>query len=236
MLLTLFCFGVTKKKKNFPLVSQKKKISFFSYPLREMKTLKKVGLFGGAFDPPALHHVSIAKFLLHHRILDHVVFIPCYHSHYDKKMAPFQNRVQMCQLATKGAPECSVSDVEQQMPCLTETYDIVVKLLHIWRRPSTQYYFILGLDNAIKMDSWPKGPELRQLIPFLIINREGVESETPAKSPLWFLQNPHQFVTFKAEGSSSLVRASLKTPKTDKVEDLDPLVQAYIVKHRLYQI
>ena len=47
--------------------------------------MKRIGLFGGSFDPPHQGHLEIAESLIRKDIVDQVYFVPAYVSYHNKK-------------------------------------------------------------------------------------------------------------------------------------------------------
>ena len=63
----------------------------------------RVGMFGGAFDPPHWAHRALAETALGQLRLDHLHILPTGHAwHKPRQLSPAEHRVAMCKLAFDG--------------------------------------------------------------------------------------------------------------------------------------
>lgn len=170
--------------------------------MRTTENMRKIALFGGAFDPPTKSHLKVARSLL--KLVDEVWLMPCYVSYYDKKMAPAEDRIRMCQLATQEYPTIRVSSFEIANKLKGETYEIMEHFLNS-HGGDDQFYFVIGQDNANKMHTWGGFDRLTNMVPFLVVPRMGYE---PDPLITWYRQPPHIFFEdlVPNDGSSTQVR------------------------------
>ncbi|RYD35901.1 MAG: nicotinic acid mononucleotide adenylyltransferase, partial [Verrucomicrobiaceae bacterium] len=79
-----------------------------------MNVPRKIGLFGGTFDPVHLGHVHLADLARETLGLDEVRFIPCRISPHKTGTHPAgpADRLEMLELATAGLPWAVVDDIE----------------------------------------------------------------------------------------------------------------------------
>ena len=141
-----------------------------------MDKMKKVGLFGGSFDPPTKAHLQVAEQLIERGVLDEVEFVPAYMSYHGKDYgATPQQRIDMLYLlieSSKYRDNMTVNTFEIDNKMKSSTCDFVVKFLDehdIFF--SRKYYFIIGADNAKKIPNFINAEKLISLIPFIIVNR-----------------------------------------------------------------
>ena len=89
--------------------------------------IKKIGLFGGTFDPIHNGHLIIADAVRETKSLDLVIFIPSAHPPHKgiDLMFNAQQRLKMLSLAIKDDPEFSVSDIEMQRHGPSYTIDTI---------------------------------------------------------------------------------------------------------------
>src|SRR6266542_5543401 len=72
----------------------------------------RVAFFGGSFNPPHVAHQLVALYVLETEPLDELWFVPCWKHPFDKALAPYAERLQMCRLAAVGlGARVKVSDV-----------------------------------------------------------------------------------------------------------------------------
>lgn len=200
----------------------------------------KIALFGGAFDPITKGHIKVCNYLIDKHIVDEVWLMPCYVSYYGKKMATCDDRLRMCQLAVEHNKnsKVKVSDYEIANKLTGESIDIIKKLQADHK---DQFYFVIGMDNAIKITGWTDWEVLIGLIPFIVMPRSGYtlsqtdSSITPIAPTAWFMKDPHIYLAdYEANiMSSTQVRDDLRTKKSCDLID-DP-VSDYIKSNTLYE-
>ena len=158
-----------------------------------MKNLKRIGLLGGAFDPPTLGHLALGDYLIKNKIVDQVWLEPCYKSYYDKDMRSPEIRLQMCDESIKdyGNPDIKLCDFEISNKLTCETNEGVDIFLKKYKEPDVQYYFMIGMDNANKIHTWGRWEELINKIPFIVFPRNGYIVE---ENKTWYQKSPHIFI------------------------------------------
>ncbi|MGM8214180.1 nicotinate-nucleotide adenylyltransferase [Bacillaceae bacterium W0354] len=136
--------------------------------------MKKIGLFGGTFDPPHIGHLQIAKTVLKEFDLNEIWFIPTYEPpHKQKADASPEQRLKMLQLLLNDDDRFSISTIEYDLKGRSYTID-TVKLLKR-QFPNVEFYFIIGGDMIDYLPKWYKIDELKRLVQFVGVKREGYE-------------------------------------------------------------
>lgn len=134
----------------------------------------RLGVLGGTFDPIHMAHLVIASEALHRYELDMVIFIPSARPPHKKgeEYAPVEDRLKMVELAIEDNPGFGVSPLESERSGLSYTVDTLKELHGIYGEDS-EYYFIIGADAVMEMQTW-KSPEvvLAEAM-FIISNRPG---------------------------------------------------------------
>jgi nicotinate-nucleotide adenylyltransferase len=179
----------------------------------------RIALYGGSFDPPHVAHQMACLYMLETQDIEEIWMIPCFQHPFDKRSAPYHHRMEMCRLlAAPLAPRVRVSPIEQELG--GPSYTLVTVKALIARHPEHRFSLMIGADLVKERERWHGYPELRQLIPFLIVGRAGslgvddVQIELPAIS-------------------STAVRGLLA--KGEAPVGLVPrAVLAYVRQHRLY--
>jgi nicotinate-nucleotide adenylyltransferase len=121
---------------------------------------KKVGFFGGTFDPPHLGHLSLAIHATEQMELDQLLWVLTPISPFKNQThASLEQRIQMVKLTTEGQPKseyCSI-DVEREPPYYScDTARLIKKDL----APDDQLYFLLGADSLTGLPKWYHAAEL----------------------------------------------------------------------------
>ncbi|MFZ1947909.1 MAG: nicotinate-nucleotide adenylyltransferase [bacterium] len=193
--------------------------------------MKRVGVFGGTFDPIHLGHLVCADQLREAFGLDQVIFLPCNRSPHKPRYrpAPVRHRIRMAELAVGDCRAFTVSDLEARRGGLSYTVDTVVELR---RRlgPRVELWLLLGMDAYHEVRAWKKWEQVVQEC-FLGVARRpgyaraGLGGAVAAKTR--FAQ------TAEINISSSDVRRRVRSGKS--VAFLVPArVEAYVRRHRLY--
>lgn len=116
--------------------------------------MKRIGLFGGTFDPIHNGHLHIARAFADELALDSVVFIPAgdpYHKA-QPTTTPAQHRLHMVELAITEEPRFAVSDCDILREGATYTFDTV----SIFRQayPQAQLWWLMGMDSLVHIHTW----------------------------------------------------------------------------------
>jgi nicotinate-nucleotide adenylyltransferase len=133
----------------------------------------KLGLFGGSFDPVHLGHLLVAQAAMEELGLDRLVFIPAAQSPFkpESHPAPGAARLQLLRLALAGRTHCEVDEQEIRRGGVSYT----VETLRDYRRrfPQAELFYLIGADNAAKLNKWREAGELAKLAEFVAIPRPG---------------------------------------------------------------
>jgi nicotinate-nucleotide adenylyltransferase len=181
----------------------------------------EIALFGGSFNPPHVAHQMVALYVLETAPVDQVWFVPCWKHPFHKPLAPFDNRLRMCELACKGlGTRARVTEIERTIGGPSRTLITVRRLRKL--HPNHNFSLIIGSDLADEVPSWYRSADLQALVPFIVIGRRAAKyaaDYSPITMP---------------EVSSTEVRNLLRAGKSP--EGLVPrAVLDYIYRHGLYR-
>mgnify|MGYP002625552097 CR=1 FL=1 len=134
---------------------------------------RRIGLFGGSFDPVHLGHLLMAQAAREELNLDTVYFIPAAQSPFKpgSQPAPSELRLQLLRLALAGQTFCEVDDRELRRVVISYTIE-TVRDYHR-RFPDAQLIYLIGADHAPQLPRWREANELARLLDFAIIPRPG---------------------------------------------------------------
>jgi nicotinate-nucleotide adenylyltransferase len=189
--------------------------------------MRRIGLFGGTFDPPHLGHLALAECARDQLDLERVIFVPAgsppHKRRAERSSAP--RRVAMTRLAVRGnrAFRISLLEVRRQGPSFT-----VDTLLDLARRfPGCRLYLLLGADSLADFANWHRPREILRLATLVVAERPGVRGRVGPRRGVVWLEN------FAVDISSSAIRARARAGRS--VRYLVPeAVERYIVRHRVY--
>ncbi len=138
-------------------------------------TVSQVGLFGGTFNPVHNGHLKVAEQVLNHFPLDRVLFIPSYlppHKE-NRELASVEHRLKMVKLACQRDSRFEVSDIEARNPQPSYSITTLRKLKKI--HPEDFFFFIVGLDAFLEIDTWKDYPGLFEECSFIVVRRPGFD-------------------------------------------------------------
>ena len=183
----------------------------------------KLGIYGGSFDPVHLGHLLVAQSAVEELELDRLFFVPTAQSPFKPatKPAPAAVRLQLLRLALAGTSNCEVDDQEIRRGGVSYTVDTLRD--YAKRSPSAQIFYLIGADNAAKLNEWREPAELAKLAEFVAVPRPG---GTPAVFPPPFCGRTLRGFPFGV--SSSEIRARVKAGLP--VENLVPAAVAEAIR------
>jgi nicotinate-nucleotide adenylyltransferase len=115
---------------------------------------KKIGLFGGSFDPIHIGHMIVASVVRSEFNLERVVFIPNYASPFKQNSftTDINHRLEMIKLAISDNNEFELSDFEASKNRAVYTYETLehFKLLY----PDAVLSLIIGYDSYKTLSTW----------------------------------------------------------------------------------
>lgn len=131
------------------------------------RTLKRVGLLGGTFDPPTRAHLEVAGRARGALGLDAVWLVPALGAH-KNPVASGEHRLAMCQEAVAGWDGVEVCDVDLAGR-LARSVDTLSALVELW--PLVEFTFLVGDD--INVEAWAEWGRCREMARFVRIARGG---------------------------------------------------------------
>ena len=194
--------------------------------------MRRIGLFGGTFDPPHAGHLALAECAREQLRLDQVLFVPAGSPPHKRgqRRSSASARVAMTRLAVRGNPAFRVStlEVRRRGPSLTLDTLRHLRATH----PKARLFLLMGADSLDDFRSWHEPEAIAALATLAVARRPGAarraRSATPRAWRVVHLGNPG------LELSSSDVRARVRAGRS--VRYLVPdAVAGYVARHRLYR-
>lgn len=136
--------------------------------------IRRLGVYGGTFDPIHTGHLAIARGVVAHCGLDRLLFVPSARPPHKQghAMAPPDDRYRMAELATRHDPRLEVSDTEINRPGLSYTVDTLEELRRIYGA-SSSLYLVLGADSLLEIDTWHAPDRIFDLATVVTVPRPG---------------------------------------------------------------
>ena len=186
--------------------------------------MKKIGLFGGSFDPVHIGHISIAKIALEELGLDEVQFIPTGHNPWkNDNHSEDYHRINMLTIALKDEDKITINTIEIDDNSNEKNYTIYTLEKLTALHPDVQYYYIMGMDQANAFDKWKEASKISELVQLVTFHRGGYTLDNDNIEKYHFIVLENEPIT----ASSTEIR-------NGRVDMLSPDVLRYIVKEGLY--
>lgn len=191
----------------------------------------RVGMFGGAFDPPHRAHVALARAAIAQLGLEQLHVLPTGQAwHKSRTLTPAEDRLAMTRLAFQGVPHVVVDDRELRRTGPTYSVDTLRELQA--EHPGAQLYLVMGEDQAVDFTRWHAWEEISRLAVLCVAGRgtgEGLEH-------LRALPGVRvQVLHLPAMPESATEIRQRLTMGQDTTDLVGPAVGRYIASHLLYQ-
>ncbi|MEY4266759.1 MAG: hypothetical protein RIS90_1294 [Pseudomonadota bacterium] len=194
----------------------------------------RIGIFGGAFDPPHTAHRALVRAALDHLALDRLLVIPTGQAwHKTRTLTPARHRLAMARLCFADFSQVDVDPLEIERPGPSYTVDTLHALQARW--PGAEWFLLIGEDQARALTQWRDWWHVVQLATICVAERDdstgaGGQFDPPEPLAQRFVRLPVPPMAVSATD----IRARLG--KHQSVESLvfEPVAR-YIEQHHLYQ-
>jgi len=134
---------------------------------------KRIGIFGGTFDPIHIAHLRMALEIKQQLQLDEMHLLPCYlPPHRPAPGATAEQRVDMLNIALQNCTELVVDKRELQRNKPSYTYD-TLRELRVEVDDQVSLCLCMGMDSFATLDSWHNWDQLLQLAHIVVVARPG---------------------------------------------------------------
>lgn len=135
---------------------------------------RHIALLGGSFNPPHVAHLMVAYWALSTQPLSEVWMLPSFVHPFGKRLAPFADRVRMCELAARTVRGVHVCDAEAELagdPLVGKTARLLEHLLE--KHPTFRFSLLVGADVLADTGKWYRWERVRALAGLIVVGREG---------------------------------------------------------------
>jgi len=189
----------------------------------ENKNLKKIGIYGGSFDPIHHGHLILAREACEALNLEKVIFVPAAVSPFKGRAAAASGdmRLKMLQAAIESEEGFAIDDCELRRPPPSWTIDTVLEIRK--RETDSEIYLLIGEDNVAALDRWRRFDELKKMVRFVVLDRTGSQT-----------RRNYQVVLRKIDISATDIRKRVAHGQSIRYL-VPPAVEEIIEREKLYR-
>jgi len=203
----------------------------------------RIGLLGGAFNPPHQGHLKLARLALAHLDLDELRFVPTAVSPHkaDPGGPGAEARLRLLSAALEGVDErCRIERLELARGGTSYTVDTLEALAT--REPGTAWILLMGSDQLAGLATWRRVARIFELASAAVALRPGAPFQLPNipglhAATIWSGQ-PGELVALPAtelDLASSDLRERLQGAPLEDPAGLPPQVLRTIRSENLYR-
>jgi len=143
----------------------------------------EVALLGGSFNPPHVAHVMAAWWALATQGVGEVWLLPSWRHPFGKELAPWEDRVRMCELAVaaiRGVHVCAAEAELAEDPLVGRTARTLEHLTA--KHPGHRFALVVGSDILRETGDWYRFDRVKELARLIVVGRQGYEPAPGAPS------------------------------------------------------
>lgn len=133
------------------------------------KNMARIGILGGAFDPPHKSHILIAQNALLELGLDKIVFLPSYNPPHKNLSASCEHRLNMLKLVSQNE-KFEICEMEINGGFIGYTLTTLPKLREIF---GEELIYIIGGDSMRDFYTWYKPEAILKQVELAVFSRDG---------------------------------------------------------------
>ena len=195
--------------------------------------LRRLGVFGGAFDPPHLAHVALARVAIEQLELDALWVIPTGQAwHKTRTLSPVEHRLNMAKLAFSSDSKVFVDDRETRRAGPTYTIDTLNALKT--EHPLADLFLVIGADQARSLTTWHRWQEVMQSATICVAGRDNSSLPDGEFAPSNALEGGFLRLRMPLNPiSATAIRARVANAEPIAALVGEPVAR-YIAQHHLY--
>lgn len=133
--------------------------------------MKRIGIFGGSFNPIHLGHIILAGDIAEKFNLEKILFIPAYTPPLksESELLPYKLRYKMVESAIKDYNVFDISNIEKRLPVPSYTINTLRELKKEF--PDAKFYLIIGSDQAAQFKEWKEYDKIAETTEIIVMSR-----------------------------------------------------------------
>ncbi len=154
-------------------------------PTAESKP-RRIGIFGGTFDPPHVAHLATAVNVASWLELDEMLMVVAnepWQKVGTRPISAAEVRLEMVEAAVADIAGLTASSIELERGGETYTADTLEQLL--LGEPDAELFLVVGSDAAAGLDTWKRPDVVRELATIVVVDRPGRRTGRPPLGWNW---------------------------------------------------
>ena len=148
---------------------------------------KRIGIFGGSFDPPHHGHLEISKLAIKKLFLDQIYWcVTKKNPLKNKTLFSLPERIKKSKIITNNVKKIKVKFFEDRLKSVN-TIDLI-KYLKKQNKKNT-FFLIIGSDNLIKFHKWKNWKLLPELTKIVVFSRKDFDKKAKKSVMIKLLKN-----------------------------------------------
>lgn len=192
---------------------------------------KRIGIFGGTFDPVHNGHLFVTESLLKSNLLDEIWVMPSPDPPHKKgnNLSPFYHRFNMLKLMFSESENIFVKDFEDSLARPSYTVNTLKALNKDY--PYAEFFLCLGEDSIVHFHKWYQYKEILSDIVILVAERPGFDKHLVQHDVLEkVIFVDHNPVSISSTGIRDKLSVGLKSAH------IPEKVAEYILENGLYRL
>ncbi len=135
---------------------------------------REVALLGGSFNPPHVAHLMAAYWVLATQRVAEAWLLPTWRHPFGKQLAPWEDRVRMCELAAATVRGLHVCPAEAELaddPLVGKTARTLEHLRA--KHPALGFALVVGSDVLPETAKWYRWDRVQELARIVVVGRQG---------------------------------------------------------------
>ena len=133
---------------------------------------RRIGVYGGTFDPIHTGHLEVAREVVRHFALDEMLIVPAHrppHKH-RRSISDAYHRYTMAVLATLDEAAVKVSTIELETPDRPYTFETMQRLRDVFG-PQASLFFVMGADSFEEINLWREPARILDSANIIVMTR-----------------------------------------------------------------
>jgi nicotinate-nucleotide adenylyltransferase len=198
-----------------------------------LSALHRLGIYGGAFDPPHRAHEALARAAIEQYGLDELRILPTGQAwHKSRSLTVAEHRLAMAELAFADLPQARIDDRETRRSGATYTIDTLHELQA--ENPQAKLFVLMGQDQWQFFPQWHRYEGILQIATILVALRAGSMPAIGQKG----IENQGKIAYQSIRMPASPISATQIRHLSQQQQAIDhlvkPAVARYIDANRLY--